>query len=158
VISPCRDPGVESLEEEGGHMDIRIYAGSGKKVVADYEGFTIATDQSVKDGGDGSAPDPFSLFLISLGTCVGHYVYTFCAKRNIPVDGISVTQQVDRDKKTKMIKKVVLEIALPEGFPEKYTGGVVKAASLCTVKKHVNPSIEFEITTRTVPGRSGPTT
>jgi ribosomal protein S12 methylthiotransferase accessory factor len=131
-------------------MDMRIHAGTGKKVVADYEGFTVETDQSVKDGGNGSAPDPFSLFLISLGTCVGHYVYSFCAKREIPIDGISVTQSIERNKQTKMIEKVCIGIVLPEDFPEKYASGVVKSAALCTVKKHLSPSITFEIATRTV--------
>jgi putative redox protein len=40
----------------------------GQKVDAQYSGFTIHTDQPVEDGGDGSAPTPFSLFLASLGT------------------------------------------------------------------------------------------
>ena len=131
---------------------MKIYSGGGKKVVANYEGFTVETDQSVKNGGEASAPEPFSLFLASLGTCAAHYVYSFCEKRNIPIDGITVTQKVDRDKKTKMIEKVVLDIALSEDFPVKYASGVVRSAALCPVKKQLHPSIAFEITTRTVKG------
>jgi len=133
-------------------MEMRVYSGGGKKVVADYEGFTTETDQSVKNGGEGAAPEPFGLFLASLGACAGHYVYSFCEKRNIPIDDITLTQKVDRDKKTKMIERVCIDIALPEDFPEKYVNGVVKSAALCTVKKQLNPSIAFEITTRTVAG------
>ena len=55
-------------------MEMKIYSGGGKQVLADYEGFTIRTDQPVKDGGEGSAPEPFSLFLASLGTCAGQFV------------------------------------------------------------------------------------
>lgn len=131
-------------------MDMRVYSGGGKRVLADYEGFTIETDQSVKNGGDASALEPFGLFLAALGACVGHYVYSFCEKRDIPIDGITLTQSVDRDKKTKLIEKVRIDIALPEDFPEKYVSGVVRSAALCTVKKQLNPSIAFEITTRTV--------
>jgi ribosomal protein S12 methylthiotransferase accessory factor len=130
-------------------MDMRVYSGGGKKVVADYAGFRTETDQSVKNGGDGSAPEPFGLFLAALGACAGHYVYSFCEKRGIPIDGITLTQSVDRDKKTKMIEKVRIGIALPEDFPAKYVSGVVRSAALCTVKKQLNPSIAFEITTRT---------
>jgi len=50
---------------------MKIYFPHGKKVFADYGGFTIETDQAVKAGGDGSAPAPFNLFLASLGTCAG---------------------------------------------------------------------------------------
>lgn len=133
-------------------MGTKIYSGGGKKVVADHAGFTIETDQSVKNGGDASAPEPFDLFLASLGACAGHYVYSFCEKRKIPIDGITLTQEVDRDKQTKMIERVRIDIALPEDFPEKYVSGVVRSAALCTVKKQMNPSVAFEITTRTVSG------
>jgi len=53
-----------------------ISFGGGKKVNADYRGFTIQTDQSVNGGGEESAPEPFALFLASIGTCAG--IYVFC--------------------------------------------------------------------------------
>jgi len=46
-------------------MDMKISFPSGKKVDADYKGFTIKTDQPRHGGGDGSAPEPFSLFIKS---------------------------------------------------------------------------------------------
>lgn len=152
MISPCGDPDVDGRARAGCYVDTRVHSGGGKKVVATCEGFTIETDQPVKDGGEGSAPEPFSLFLASLGACTGHYVYSFCEKRDIPIDGITLTQTIDRDKKTKMIEKIRIDIVLPEGFPEKYVSGVVRSAALCTVKKQLSPSIAFEITTRTVAG------
>jgi ribosomal protein S12 methylthiotransferase accessory factor len=152
VISPCLDPDFGFRAEAGGHMSMRVYSGGGKKVLVGYEGFTIETDQSVKNGGECSAPEPFDLFLAALGACAGHYVYSFCEKRDIPIDGITVMQSVDRDKQTKMIEKVRIEIALPGDFPQKYVSGVVRSAALCTVKKQLNPSIAFEITTRSVSG------
>ena len=45
-----------------------------KKVDAEFNGFTIKTDQPVNQGGVGSAPTPFETFLASLGTCAGIYV------------------------------------------------------------------------------------
>ena len=33
-----------------------------------------------KHGGDESAPAPYSLFLASIGTCVGIYVVYFCVQ------------------------------------------------------------------------------
>ena len=60
----------------------------GKRITADYNGFQIATDQAPDSGGDGSAPEPYDLFLASLATCAGIYVLNFCDRRNIPTDGI----------------------------------------------------------------------
>jgi ribosomal protein S12 methylthiotransferase accessory factor len=129
-------------------MDMKIYSGRGKQVLADHERFTIRTDQPVEDGGEGSAPEPFTLFLASLGTCAAHYVFSYCARRDLPIDGISLMQRVERDKKTKMIERVILEIRIPDGIPEKHWPAMVRAAQLCTVKKQLNSSIDFKITTR----------
>ena len=47
----------------------------GKRVDAEYDGFTIKTDQSPKGGGEGSAPQPFDLFLASIATCAGSWIW-----------------------------------------------------------------------------------
>ncbi len=95
----------------------------GKRVNAAWDSFEVATDQSEKNGGDGSAPEPFDLFLASLATCAGVYVLGFCQKRNIPHDGISLHQSWDRDEKTKQLTTVNIAIEVPAGFPAKYHCG-----------------------------------
>ena len=52
-------------------MEMRIRFPGNKKVNADFDGFSLATDQPIEAGGDGSAPAPFDLFLASIGTCAG---------------------------------------------------------------------------------------
>ena len=52
-------------------MEMKVYFPGGKRVYADYGGFTIETDQPARGGGDDSAPAPFDLFLASIGTCAG---------------------------------------------------------------------------------------
>ena len=71
-------------------MEMKISFSGGKKVDADYKGFTIKTDQPKHEGGTGSTPEPFSLFIASIGTCIGSYVLSFCQKRNIPTDNINL--------------------------------------------------------------------
>ena len=39
-----------------------------------------------------------------------------------------------------------VELILPEGFPEKYRGAIVKAMDQCVVKQHILNPPEFEIT------------
>ena len=46
-------------------MNMEIYFEGKKKVIANYNGLIINTDQPLKSGGDGSAPAPFDLFLAS---------------------------------------------------------------------------------------------
>ncbi|MFA5140137.1 MAG: OsmC family protein [Elusimicrobiota bacterium] len=121
---------------------MEITLAGGKKVDVDCKGFTIRTDQSKEHGGDGSAPAPFDLFLASMGACTGLYVLLFCEKRGLSTDGIRLVEHAEKDPETKMVSKISIDIHLPPEFPEKYKTAVVKAAELCTVKKHlVQPPI-----------------
>jgi len=129
--------------------DMIITFGGGKKVNAEYGGFTIHTDQSPRGGGEGSAPEPFTLFLASIGTCAGIYVFSFCQNRDIPTDGIRIVQSCFPKESGKGIGRIVLTIELPPDFPEKYKGAVINSANLCAVKKHIQDPPEFEVTTMT---------
>ena len=129
-------------------MDMRISFPGGKKVDAEYKGFTIRTDQSVMSGGDGSAPAPFDLFLASIGTCAGVYILRFCQERNIPTRNINLLLKTQRDSESKRIKKISIDINLPQDFPEKYENAVRQTADLCAVKKHIIKAPEFEINTK----------
>ena len=127
-------------------MSIEVYFAGPKKVNAKLEGFTVETDQSVKAGGEGSAPTPFALFLSSLATCAGIYVKGFCDQRSLPSDDIRLTLDYIVDPVTKNIAKFIIKIFVPAGFPEKYDPALIQSAALCAVKRHLNPAIENEIT------------
>jgi ribosomal protein S12 methylthiotransferase accessory factor len=123
----------------------------GKRVDAEFGGFTIRTDQSPKGGGEGSAPQPFDLFLASIATCAGIYVKGYCDARGIGTEGLGLEMHLERDHEEHRIAKLVLEIKLPEGFPEKHREAVVRAADLCAVKKHILNPPAFEIRTIAAP-------
>ena len=128
-------------------MDMEIYFPGGKRVYADFAGFTIETDQPVAGGGDGSAPAPFDLFLASIGTCAGIYALGFMQQRGIDPSGSRLTMRTQREPDTGMIGKIDLELKLPAEFPDKYRSAIVNAMNLCTVKKHLLQPPEFEIAT-----------
>ena len=119
----------------------------GKKVDAEYGGFRIQTDQPAKGGGEGSAPPPFDLFLASIATCAGIYVKGFCDARGLPTEGLGMTMDVVHDHEARRIGRLVIEIQLPEGFPDTHREALVRAADQCAVKKHMLAPPEFEIRT-----------
>ena len=128
-------------------MDMKITFPGGKKVNAEFDGFIHETDQVIASGGEGSAPEPFSLFLSSIGTCAGIYVLGFCQQRGIKSDGLEIVQSMNFNPLTRLIDKISLNILLPDGFPDKYKKAVINSAQLCTVKKHLENPPQFEITT-----------
>lgn len=130
-------------------MEMTIRFPGNKKVSAEFDGFTVPTDQPREAGGDGTAPAPFDLFLASLGTCAGIFALSFCRKREIPVEGLEIIQRAEWDEARRLVSRVALEIRLPAGFPEKYRDSLVHAVELCTVKRHLQNPPSFEVLTRT---------
>ena len=133
-------------------MDIKITFPGGKRVDAELlgRGQTIPTDQSVKGGGEGSSPDPFTYFMASIGTCAGIFVLGFCQSRNIPTEGISLVQKnefVTDDSGHSRLGLVKMEIQVPPDFPEKYHAALIKVADQCKVKQTLANPPRFEIDT-----------
>lgn len=128
-------------------QELTVRFDEGMKIVAHYDGMAIETDQPKEDGGEGSAPSPFDLFLASLGTCTGFYVASFCRARDISTEGVRIVQSWVREEGTKKLTDVRLEIRVPESFPERYRDALVRVAGQCSVKKALesSPKIVTEV-------------
>lgn len=128
-------------------MGIKVYFPGNKKVYADFNGFTVQTDQPVAGGGDGSAPSPYETFLASLATCAGIYVKGFCDSRGISAEGIELNQNLEFNPLTRSLSKIKIDINVPADFPTEYYDALVRSASQCAVKKVMQSPPEFEIQT-----------
>jgi len=126
-------------------MEIKVEFPGGARVDAHFGSFTVRTDQPLAHGGENSAPSPFEVFLASLATCAGYYVLGFCDRRGISSEGIRITQRIERDAATKMVRKIIVDIQLPAEFPRQYVSAVIRAAEACLVKKHLESPPAFEV-------------
>ena len=126
-------------------MEMKIQLEGGYKVNALYKGFTIRCDQPEEVGGENTAPEPFDIFLASIGTCAGTYLADFCIERKIPLDGIDITMRFHKNEETKMVTQVSMEVTLPPEFPVKYIKAIERSINQCTVKKHFMDPPEFEV-------------
>ena len=126
-------------------MEIRFPGGL--EVEAVHGGFTITTDQPALQGGSGSAPTPFDLFLASIGTCAGLYALRFCQQRNLDAEGLALNLETVKESDGKRIAGIRIEIALPPGFPEKYREAILRAVDQCKVKRHILEPPQFQVTT-----------
>ncbi len=135
-------------------MEMEIVFPGGARVDAISGGMVITTNQ------DGSAPAPFGLFLASIGTCAGIlasigtcagiYVLSFCQQRGLPTDNLRILQRMRLNPLTRMVDHIELDIQLPPDFPEKYKDAVIRAASQCAVKKHLENPPTFDVRTSVV--------
>lgn len=128
-------------------MEMVIDFPGGARVDAHFGPYTVMTDQPPQGGGEGAAPTPFALFLASLGTCAGIYVLGFCRQRGLSTEGIRVVQRMHSDPATGMLGLVELEIQVPPSFPEKYHEALIRSASQCAVKKHLEAPPAFDVKT-----------
>jgi ribosomal protein S12 methylthiotransferase accessory factor len=127
---------------------MKINFTGGKKVDINYKDFIIKTDQPIIQGGENTNPEPFSLFIASIGACIGFYILSFCQERNIQTKKMNLLLQTKKNNQTKMIEQIDIKINLQKNFPEKYIKAMFKVANLCTVKKHLEnpPKINLLIT------------
>lgn len=119
----------------------------GARVDAAFGSFTVHTDQPPEGGGAGSAPTPFAVFLASIGACAGIYVLGFCRQRGLPTDDIRLVQRIEVDPVTHLIGKIMLDIHVPAGFPERYRAALIRSAEQCAVKKHLENPPKFVVNT-----------
>jgi len=117
-----------------------------KKVDSTYKGFTVHTDQPISEGGENTAPEPFDLFLASIGTCAGIYVSSFCRERQIDFADLRLILSFFPNATTGMIEQINIQIKLPSGFPDKYKAAVIRTAGMCFVKKQLLTPPQFNIT------------
>lgn len=128
-------------------MKLLIDFPGGAKVDANFNGFTVKTDQPPTGGGEGSAPSPFSIFLASIGTCAGIYVLGFCRQRGLSVEGIRIVEKTNSNPITGMVDDISLEIQVPDSFPAKYYDALIRSADQCAVKKHLEKPPKFNVYT-----------
>lgn len=121
-------------------MRIDVSFPGGAKVNAHFNGFVVNTDQSKEDGGNGTAPNSFMLFLSSIATCSGFYALRFCQTRNISANDLSIKMQSVWSKENKKLETISIKIKLSPNFPVKYKDALIRAIDQCSVKKAImNP-------------------
>lgn len=126
-------------------MPMEMTFPGGLVVEASVNGFSIRTDQPAAAGGEGSAPSPFDLYLASLGTCAGFFALRFCQQRDLATEGLTLSMDWERDPETRLPVKVSLRIGLPQDFPEKYKGAIIRATDQCAVKRSIFSPPDFEV-------------
>lgn len=108
-----------------------------KRVACQWGDMIVHTDQSKRNGGDESAPQPFDLFFTSLATCAGISALEFLQERNLPQEGLRVALVATLNRAERRYDRIRIEVTPPPDLPEKFFDGLLEEASDCSVKKHI---------------------
>lgn len=117
-----------------------------KKVDVAFNNFEIKTDQSKKNDGDETAPEPFAVFLSSLAACAGIYAKSFCDTRDLNTDDMHLYLEVFFKKGQKFMDQVNITLHVNQKFPEKYIKPIIKTMNGCAVKNQLHPDIKTSTT------------
>lgn len=81
-------------------MEIKVNFLDNLRLEAKFDDFSVIADQPIRYKGDGSAPSPFDYFLASSALCAAYFVKVYCVARDIPTEGIRLSQNniVDPEK------------------------------------------------------------
>jgi putative redox protein len=107
---------------------------------------TLAADETVEQGGGGSAPTPHDLYDAALGACKAMTVLWYARRKGIPVEGIEV--RVERDSTQERAGTYRLDTQLRLGGPlsEAQRQELLSVAAKCPIHKLMT-AVKTEITT-----------
>lgn len=128
-------------------MELKVTLEGGKRVAARIGEHLVMTDQPSGQGGGGSAPSPYDLFMASIGTCVGFFVQSYCESKGIDSSGIEITLRAEKDSEHKRVTGFVTTLHLPPEIPRKLHAVLEKVAGQCTVKKTIMAHPDFVVET-----------
>ena len=117
-----------------------------KKIDVAFNNFIIKTDQAKESGGDESAPEPFDVFIASIGTCAGIYAKSFCDVRKLSTDNMHIFIDVLFVEGQKLMELVTITLHVNQDFPEKYIKPIIKSMNGCAVKNQLHPDIKIDTT------------
>jgi ribosomal protein S12 methylthiotransferase accessory factor len=115
-------------------MDIKINFDESGKIIPSMNGNEITMNES-----------PFLIFLATAGMCSAVYVRAFLQQREMSLEGVSLTQKMEYNQMTNMVKTIDMVVDLPEGFPEKYRETMKKVVAQCPVKRHLAEPPVFNV-------------
>ena len=115
-----------------------------KKIDVAFNNFKIKTDQAKENGGDENAPEPFDVFISSLGTCAGIYAKSFCDVRKLSTGNMHLFIDVVFKEGQKLMEQVNITLHVNQDFPEKYIKAIIKSMNGCAVKNQLHPDIKIE--------------
>lgn len=93
----------------------------------------IVTDQPVEDGGQDAGLSPVELFVGSVASCVGYFVGRFCARHDIPQEGLRVEAEWAMAEQPHRVGQIDLSIHLPHRINPEMKERLLKVAHGCTV-------------------------
>ena len=107
----------------------------------------VAADMAPEDGGEGRGFTPAELLAGALGACVAMQVQGYCNTHGLEHGDVAVSLVFEFIGKPRRIGAIVVDIDVPEGFPEEGEAEVRRVAEeavICETLRHP-PEVDLDI-------------
>jgi putative redox protein len=96
---------------------------------------SLVSDLSVKEGGDGSGPNPHDLYDAALGSCTALTVLWYAKRKNIPLEGIEVSVERDASQERAGIYRLSAALTLTGELSVTQREELLRVAQKCPIHK-----------------------
>lgn len=110
----------------------------------------LATDGSVEEGGEGSAPNAHELFDAALGACKALTILWYAKHKGLDVQNVEVDVQSDASQERAGIYRMSAEISITGNLTEAQRADILRVSQKCPVHKLMTDAT-IEITTTLAP-------
>lgn len=117
----------------------------GEKFSIRIRSHEIIVDQTVKAGGEDTAPTPIELLGASLGSCIAYYVRRFLETRNLPSHQLRVEVTNTRAKNPSRIDAFQVKVTLPPDVPERYLPMVERVLEICPAHNTLGMGAKIDV-------------
>ncbi len=128
-------------------MTVRVAFHSGTRYDMTSGRHKVVTDQPISDGGHDAGMSPVELFVGSVASCVAYFVGRFCARHDIPRDGLSIDAEWEMAENPHRVGQITLAIHLPHRLTPDQKERLLKVAHGCTVHQSmaVAPAVAIQL-------------
>jgi uncharacterized OsmC-like protein len=126
-------------------MKIRLL--ENKKVEIEIRDHKVISDQTLRGGGDDTAPTPTEYMIASLGACIAVYAINYAESRNVPLEDVTVDVETEVAKNPTRISKFDITVTIPPSFPEEHHERLMRVMHMCMVHKtmQIPPEVNIDL-------------
>ena len=126
---------------------ISITRREGKAFELRVRGHALTIDMSKDEGGADEGMNPVELLAGSLGACIAIMTQTYCDTHGYTDGDVSASLTLELADEPKRVGTVVIDLELPNDFPEDRKSVVMRLAELCPVHETLKqmPNVDLEI-------------
>jgi putative redox protein len=108
---------------------------------------SVIFDMSEEEGGSDKGMNPVEYLAGSLGACIAIMVQTYCDNHGYTDGEVSASLTLELADDPKRVGTIVIDLELPNDFPEGKKSAVKRVAELCPVHETLKqmPALDLEI-------------